>query len=73
MKQQLRALQAELIKNKRSPVLWVTFTAFALGPVMGGVFMLILRRLNALAKAGGLSSKARAMDFTASWDPILVS
>jgi ABC-2 type transport system permease protein len=68
MKGQGQALQAELIKNKYSTILWVTFIAFALAPIMGGVFMLIMRHPEAMAKAGGLSAKAQVMNFSADWN-----
>jgi ABC-2 type transport system permease protein len=68
MREQVLALKAELIKNKYSTILWVTCIAFSLAPIMGGVFMLIMRNPDALAKAGGLSAKAKVMDFSSSWD-----
>lgn len=68
MNAQIQALKAELLKNKHSNIGWVTFVAFALAPVMGGVFMLIMRNPEALAKAGTLSTKAKAMNFTADWN-----
>jgi ABC-type transport system involved in multi-copper enzyme maturation permease subunit len=67
MRGQLHALVAEFIKNKSSPIVWVTLIAFSLGPVMGGVFMIILGNPQAMAKAGGLSAKAQAMDLSANW------
>lgn len=67
MKAQFRALEAEMIKIKSSPILWATFVAFALAPVMGGVIMLILQDSEALAKAGALAIKANAMNFEANW------
>jgi len=68
MKQQLLALRAEFIKNKYSNILWVTFVAFSLAPIMGGVFMLIMRNPDALANAGALSTKAKVMNFSANWN-----
>jgi ABC-2 type transport system permease protein len=68
MRGQLQALRAELLKNKYSNILWVTFIAFSLAPVMGGVFMLIMQNPEAMAKAGGLSAKAQAMAFSSDWD-----
>jgi ABC-type transport system involved in multi-copper enzyme maturation permease subunit len=66
---QLRyALQAELLKNKYSPIVWVTCIAFSLAPLMGGIFMLIMRNPEAMSKAGAFSAKAKMMDFSASWD-----
>ncbi len=67
MNQQIQALQVEFIKNKYSNILWVTFIAFGLAPVMGGVFILIVQDPEALTKAGGLATKAQAMHFEASW------
>lgn len=67
MKQQIQALQAEFIKNKYSNILWATFIAFGLAPIMGGVFILIVQDTEALAKAGGLAVKAQAMNFEGNW------
>lgn len=67
MKQQIQALQAELIKIKHSKIVWATFIAFALAPLMGAVFILIVQDSEALAKAGGLAAKAKAMNFEANW------
>ena len=67
----IQALKAELIKNKYSTILWVTFIAFALAPVMGGVFMLIMQNPDALAKAGTLNAKAQAMNFKSDWNSYL--
>lgn len=67
MKQQIQALQAELIKNKYANILWATFIAFGLAPIMGGVFILIVRDPEALAKTGGLATKAQVMDFEGNW------
>ncbi len=67
MKQQIQALQAEFIKNKYSNILWATFIAFGLAPIMGGVFILIIQDEEALAKAGGLAAKAQAMNFEGNW------
>ncbi len=71
MKQQIQALQAELIKNKYSNVLWSTFIAFGLAPLMGGVFILIVQDPEALAKAGTLAAKTQAMNFESNWESYL--
>ena len=67
MKQHIHALQAEIIKNKHSNILWATFIAFSLAPIMGGVFILIVQDPDALAKASGLAAKAQAMNFEGNW------
>jgi ABC-2 type transport system permease protein len=68
MTQQILALQAEFIKIRYSKIIWATFVAFGLAPVMGGVFILIVQDSEALAKAGGLAAKAKAMNFGANWE-----
>ncbi|MBA4851984.1 ABC transporter permease [Emticicia sp. BO119] len=67
MKYQIRAFQAEIIKNRNSNMLWGTFIAFGIAPVIGGVFILIIQDTDALAKAGSLALKANAMNFEANW------
>lgn len=67
MKQQLLALQAEFLKNKSSDILWATFIAFGLAPIIGGIFMLIVQNPEAMAKASGIAAKAKAMNFEADW------
>lgn len=67
MKQQARALHAELIKNKHAYILLTTFIAFALAPVMGGIFMLIIQHPETLAQSGALAVKAKAANFEANW------
>jgi len=71
VKHQIQALQAEFLKNKYSNILWATFIAFALAPIMGGVFILIINDPDSLAKAGGLAAKAKAMDFQSNWKSYL--
>lgn len=67
MKQQIRAIQAELIKIKHSKITWATFVAFGIAPIMGAVFTLILQDSEASEKASGLAAKANAMNFQANW------
>jgi ABC-2 type transport system permease protein len=43
MIEQIYALQAEILKNKHSSILWATFLSFGLAPIIGGVFILILK------------------------------
>jgi ABC-2 type transport system permease protein len=71
MKQQIQALNAEFIKIKYSTILLVTFIAFGLAPIMGGVFIQIVQNPEALAKAGGIATKAKAMNFEGSWTSYL--
>lgn len=71
MKAQIQALKAEFLKNKYSGILWVTFIAFAIAPLMGGVFMLIMRSPEALSNAGAFSEKIKFMEFSATWNSYL--
>lgn len=63
----VQTIQTEFLKLKRSHFFWSTFAAFALAPVMGGVFILIALDSHALAKAGMFAMKAEAMSFGANW------
>ncbi len=63
----IHTIRAELRKIKGSGFLPASFIAFGLAPLMGGVFMLMLRHPSAMARAGGLATKADAMHFTADW------
>jgi len=67
MNRLLLALKAEFIKNKYSTILWATFIAFALAPIMGGVFILIMRNPEFASKSGALSAKAQIMNFSENW------
>ena len=71
MNGQLQALKAEWIKNKHSPILWVSFIAFSLAPVMGGVFMLMMKDPQVMANPGSLNTKIKMMEFSANWDAYL--
>lgn len=67
MKQQIKALQAEILKTKYSNTLLWTFIAFALAPMMGGAFIMIIQDPEAVAQGGGLVAKAQAMKIEATW------
>lgn len=71
MRTQFPALRAEFIKIRHSSIIWVTFVAFALAPLMGGVFLLILGDPEAAARAGALYKKAQMMQFSANWKSYL--
>ncbi len=65
MHEQLEAVKAELIKCQYANIIWITFIAFGLAPLMGGVFMLIISAPDAMAIAGPLKAKSEMMNFTA--------
>jgi ABC-type transport system involved in multi-copper enzyme maturation permease subunit len=71
MKQQIRAISAEFIKNKHSRIRWVTFIAFALAPIFGGVFMILMKDGGYEGLSGAFKSKAVMFSFEANWQSFL--
>jgi ABC-2 type transport system permease protein len=67
MHEQLQAVKAELIKCQHANIIWMTFIGFGLAPLMGGVFMLIIKNPDALTVAGPLKAKSEMMNFTGDW------
>lgn len=67
----MNAIQAEWLKLKNASILWVSFIAFGIAPVMGAVFILIMRDPEALANAGALSLKIEAMGIKPDWNAYL--
>jgi ABC-2 type transport system permease protein len=66
------ALKAEFIKNKHSKILLISFIAFALVPIMGGVFMLVMQNPEAMANASLLNTKMEAMQVSADWGALFM-
>lgn len=71
-KQFAQAFLAEVLKNKRSPITWITFLVFALAPLMGGIFMLILQHPEMMPQGGMMKNKAAAMSMTAEWKSMVI-
>ena len=63
MKQQIQAIAAEFIKNKHSKIRWVSFAAFALAPLFGGLFMILMKGNSYEGLSGVFKSKAVMMSF----------
>jgi ABC-2 type transport system permease protein len=61
------ALSVELLKARRSKVPWAIAAAFSLGPVVGGIFMLILKDPERARQLGLLGAKAQLAAGTADW------
>lgn len=68
MKQQWQAFQAEIIKNRHSRIIWVTFIAFSLAPVFGGVFMFLMKDNGTEGLSGAFQAKATLLSFEANWN-----
>jgi len=62
----LRAIAPEFLKLRHSTIVWVTFAAFALGPVMGGLSLYLLGHAGDMGDSP-LSEKAKLMNFSADW------
>lgn len=71
MKQQIQAISAELLKTKHAYTLWWTFIAFAIAPLMGGAFILLIQDPAYVAQGGALAVKAKAMNMEANWKSYL--
>jgi len=71
MKQQIQAFIAEIQKNKHSKIIWITFIAFSLAPIFGGVFMFLMKDDGLEGLSGAFKAKATLMSFEANWDSYL--
>lgn len=71
MKQQWLAFIAEVLKNKHSRITWVTFIAFSLAPLFGGVFMFLMKGNGSEGLSGAFKAKAVLMSFEANWNSYL--
>lgn len=71
MKQQWKAIIAEILKNRHSRITWVTFIAFSLAPLFGGVFMFLMKDNGADGLSGAFKAKAVLLSFEANWNSYL--
>lgn len=55
----IAALQAEVLKIRKSKVMWIMMAAFTIAPVMGGFFMFILMDPELAESTGLLGAKAQ--------------
>jgi ABC-2 type transport system permease protein len=67
----LAALWAEGLKARRSKVPWLTALGFSLAPLMGGLFMVILKDPARARSMGLISAKAQLTAGTADWPTFL--
>jgi ABC-2 type transport system permease protein len=61
------ALWAELLKARRSKMPWLTALGFSLAPLVGALFMVVLRDPEWARGAGLLNAKAQTLSSTADW------
>lgn len=62
------AFKAEWYKVRRSSFLWVTFVAFALGPIMGGLILFLMANSDPALEGGMLMDKAGMMGLEVNWE-----
>jgi ABC-2 type transport system permease protein len=65
------ALWAETLKVRRSRIAWLSAIAFSLGPLIGGLFMFILKDPELARSLGLLGAKAQLLAGTADWPTYL--
>ena len=70
MNQMHKLIATELLKSRKSKVIWITFAAFTLLPVMGGFFMFVLKHPDFAEKSGLLGAKAQLAG-SADWSSYL--
>lgn len=63
----LTACIAERMKLKRQPILWISFVAILIGPLMGMLFMGILSHPEWTERSPLLANKAQAMAIEVNW------
>jgi ABC-2 type transport system permease protein len=67
MKTLLAAISAELLKIRRSRILWATLAGFALAPIMGSLFVIVLRDPTMASNNPLLQGKAQLASFQPDW------
>src|SRR4051794_27608721 len=65
------ALWAEALKARRSKVPWLTALGFSLAPLVGGLFMIILKDPQRARSMGLISAKAQLAAGVADWPTML--
>jgi ABC-2 type transport system permease protein len=65
------ALWAETLKARRSKVPWLTALGFSLAPLVGGLFMIILKDPERARSMGLISAKAQLAAGVADWPTLL--
>ncbi len=71
MRQQIQAFMAEVHKNKHAKITWITFIAFSIAPIFGGLIMFLMKDGGYEGLSGILKSKAIMFSFSADWNSYL--
>ncbi|MEW9053138.1 MAG: ABC transporter permease [Neobacillus sp.] len=70
MRYLLAALKVELLKLRKSRMIWITAAAFSIAPLMGGFFMFVLKNPELAASTGLVGAKAQIVG-EANWPSFL--
>lgn len=65
------AFRAEIIKLKHLWIVWLTFMAFALIPIMGGIMMFLIQHPELIPKTSILSIKTAMLTTPVNWESYL--
>ena len=65
------AITVELLKSRRSRIPWAVAAGFSVAPLVGGLFMLILKDPDRARQLGILGQKAQLTAGTADWPTYL--
>ncbi len=64
-------LHAEILKLRRSKITWITFLAYGAGPLIGALFMIVLKDPGLGQRMGLIAAKARWSAGSADWPTYL--
>jgi len=62
-----RAFLSECLKLKHLNMIWITFIAFSLGPIFGGLLMFLLQNPELVPKSGIISTKISILSTLVGW------
>lgn len=62
-----RAFLSECLKLKHLNMIWITFIAFSLGPIFGGLLMFLLQNPELVPKSGIISTKLSILSTLVGW------
>lgn len=65
------AVIAELLKLKHLRIVWITFVAFAYGPIIGGLITFLIQNPELIPKSGILSTRISTLASSVNWGSYL--
>ena len=71
MKELKNAFLSEIYKLRHLSIVWITFVAFAMIPIMGGVIMFLIQNPELIPKSSILSIKISMLSTPVNWGSYL--